>query len=113
MGRLGDDGCSRRRSHAFGRIDNRPATQLPTASATSSQPATLTVMMHDYSLPAKDVIAAFEQANNVKSSFLKSGDAGAALNRAILSKATPLADVFYGVDNTFLSRALDADIYEP
>jgi thiamine transport system substrate-binding protein len=43
--------------------------------------------------------------------FLKSGDAGAALNKAILTKEAPLADVFYGVDNTFLSRALDSSIY--
>ena len=63
--------------------------------------------------PAQSVISAFEQANNVKLVFLKSGDAGAALNKAILSKDAPLADVFYGVDNTFLSRALDAGIYEP
>ena len=45
--------------------------------------------------------------------FLKSGDAGLALNKAILSKGNPLADVFYGVDNTFLTRALAADIFEP
>jgi len=85
-----------------------PPTQTP-----QSGPVTLTVMTHDSFAASKDVIAAFEQQNNVKLSFLKSGDAGAALNRAILSKDTPLADVFYGVDNTFLSRALDADIYEP
>jgi len=35
-----------------------------------------------------------------------------ALNKAILSKNNPLADVFYGVDNTFLSRALDEGIFE-
>ncbi len=76
-------------------------------------PVTLTVMTHDSFAASKEVIAAFEQANHAQVSFLKSGDAGAALNRAILSKDTPLADVFYGVDNTFLSRALDAGIYEP
>ncbi|MCB0153646.1 MAG: thiamine ABC transporter substrate-binding protein, partial [Anaerolineae bacterium] len=42
-----------------------------------------------------------------------SGDAGAALNQAILSKNNPLADVFFGVDNTFLSRALNEGIFEP
>jgi thiamine transport system substrate-binding protein len=35
------------------------------------------------------------------------------LNKAILTKDAPLADVLFGVDNTFLSRALQADIYEP
>jgi thiamine transport system substrate-binding protein len=38
-------------------------------------------------------------------SFLQSGDAGSVLNKAILTKDAPLADVMFGVDNTFLSRA--------
>ncbi len=79
----------------------------------ASGPQTLTVMTHDSFAVSDSVIQAFEQANNVKVTFLKSGDAGAALNKAILSKSAPLADVFYGVDNTFLSRALSSDIYEP
>jgi len=75
-------------------------------------PVTLTIMTHDSFAASESVITTFEQANNVKITFLKSGDAGVALNKAILSKDAPLADVFYGVDNTFLSRALDAGIYE-
>ncbi len=76
-------------------------------------PVTLTVMTHDSFQASELVIAAFEKVNNVKLVFLKSGDAGAALNKAILAKSAPLADVFYGVDNTFLSRALSSGIYEP
>ncbi len=76
-------------------------------------PAALTVMTHDSFAASEAVMTAFEQANNVKVTFLASGDTGAALNKAILSKDAPLADVFYGVDNTFLSRALEADIFEP
>jgi thiamine transport system substrate-binding protein len=96
------------------------ATALPTdtpptpfaPSAASGAARSLTVMTHDSFSASEGVIAEFEQANNVKVTFLKSGDAGAALNKAILSKDAPLADVFYGVDNTFLSRALDAGIFE-
>ncbi len=79
----------------------------------SSGTQTLTVMTHDSFSASKGVIKAFEDANHVKLVFVKSGDAGAALNKAILTKNAPLADVFYGVDNTFLSRAVQADIYEP
>ncbi len=43
------------------------------------------------------MLKSFEQANNAKLNILKSGDAGAALNKAILAKGNPLADVFYGV----------------
>lgn len=83
------------------------------SACASKGPVTLTVMTHDSFAASEAVIAAFEQANQVKVVFLKSGDAGAALNKAILTADAPLADVFYGVDNTFLSRALDAGIYEP
>ena len=76
-------------------------------------PTELNVMTHDSFAASQDVVQAFEQANNVKVTFLASGDAGAALNKAILTKDAPLADVFYGVDNTFLSRALEADLFEP
>jgi len=82
-----------------------------TATPTPSGPITLTIMTHDSFAVSQEVVAKFEQSNNAKLIFVPSGDAGAALNKAILSKDAPLADVFYGVDNTFLSRALEADIF--
>jgi thiamine transport system substrate-binding protein len=82
------------------------------SACSPASPVKLTVMTHDSFAASQSVISAFEQANHVKLVFLKSGDAGEALNKAILSKDAPLADVFYGVDNTFLSRALVAGIYE-
>ena len=75
-------------------------------------PEPLTVMTHDSFAVTNTVIHDLEQANDASVTFLKSGDAGAALNKAILTKSAPLADVFYGVDNTFLARALSAGIYE-
>ena len=84
-----------------------------TAAPTPSGPQTLTVMVHDSFAVSEEVITAFESANQVTVQFIASGDTGSALNKAILSKNNPLADVFYGVDNTFLSRALDEDIFEP
>lgn len=74
---------------------------------------TLTIMTHDSFEINAELVASYESDNQVKLIFVKSGDTGAALNKAILSKKAPLADVFYGVDNTFLSRALEAEIFEP
>jgi thiamine transport system substrate-binding protein len=94
---------------------SQPATVEPAPVESTSPlagPNTITLMSHDSFDASPEVIAAFEQANNVKIEFLRSGDAGAALNQAILSKENPLADVFFGVDNTFLSRALDGGIFE-
>jgi|SRR5579859_951017 len=91
------------------------ASLIATACAPSAPagPRTLTVMTHDSFAVSDNVKATFESANNVTLQFIKSGDAGAALGKAILAKGQPLADVFYGVDNTFLSRALSEGIYEP
>jgi len=72
----------------------------------------LNVMTHDSFAASEAVIRDFEQENQVKINFISSGDTGSALNQAILTKSSPLADVFYGVDNTFLSRALQEDIFE-
>ena len=78
----------------------------------STGPQTLTIMTHDSFAVSEEVLKSFEEENNAKVVFLQSGDAGAVLNRAILTKDAPLADLLFGVDNTFLSRALEADIFE-
>lgn len=86
----------------------------PQSTATqSAEPQTLTIMTHGSFSVSEEVVKAFEDANNAKVAFLESGDAGAALNKAILTRDAPLADLLFGVDNTFLSRALEADIFEP
>jgi thiamine transport system substrate-binding protein len=76
-------------------------------------PATLVLASHDSFAISEEVIAAFEAEHNVTVQVLTLGDAGAALNKIILSKDAPLADLFFGVDNTFLSRALAADVFAP
>ncbi|MFC2015870.1 thiamine ABC transporter substrate binding subunit [Chloroflexota bacterium] len=74
---------------------------------------TLTVMTHDSFDVSEEVVTGFQTDCNCKVQFLRAGDAGLMLNQAILSKDAPLADVIYGVDNTFLSRALAGEILEP
>jgi thiamine transport system substrate-binding protein len=85
---------------------------VPGPGATPA-PRTLNIMTHDSFDASAALIDSFEQSHNVRVNILKSGDSGAALNKAILSKDAPLADVFFGVDNTFLSRALGSGIFDP
>lgn len=83
------------------------------APAPQSSPATLVVVTHDSFAVSDQVLHEFETAHNAKVQILKAGDAGAALNQAILAgAANPPGDVFFGVDNTFLSRALQANLFE-
>jgi len=86
----------------------------PQATATPpSEREILAVMTHDSFSISEKVISSFETANNARVVFLQSGDAGAVLNKAILTKDAPLGDILFGVDNTFLSAALEAEIFEP
>lgn len=94
---------------AIGKGDGAPASQnAPSAASTP-----LVLAAHDSFAIGEEVLAAFEAEHGVTVQVLTLGDAGAALNKIILSKDAPLADLFFGVDNTFLSRALAADVFEP
>ena len=55
----------------------------------------------------------FEQANHCKVTLIGVGDAGQVLNRAILEKDAPQADVIVGIDNNYLAKALQHGILEP
>ena len=94
-----------------------PAVPTPTgaepAATIQEGRRTLTVMTHDSFAISEPVLQAFIDQYDIDVKFLKTGDTGTAVNKAILAKNAPLADVFYGVDNTFLSRALDEGIFEP
>jgi thiamine transport system substrate-binding protein len=70
------------------------------------------VLTHDSFAISDAVLAKFESDHAVHVQILKGGDAGEMVNKAILTKDAPLADVLYGIDNTFLSRALDAGIFD-
>ena len=60
-----------------------------------------------------EVVTQFEEAHNAKLQFLDAGDTGQMVSQAILTQDNPEADVMYGIDNTFLSRALEADLFVP
>ena len=87
------------------------ATVETAGSATRN--VTLRLVTHDSFAVSESVLARFTKRTGIKVRILNSGDAGAALNQAILTKDHPLGDVFFGVDNTFLGRALDAGIFRP
>ena len=89
-------------------------TEAPTVVETAtSPPRTVRVMTHDSFDISEEVLSTFEAEHDARIEILKAGDAGVVLNQAILSKDNPLADVLYGVDNTLLSRALEAGIFVP
>ncbi|MFD3541324.1 thiamine ABC transporter substrate binding subunit [Streptomyces sp. NPDC058662] len=89
------------------------AKDKPAGGSDAPKSKTVTLVSHDSFNATDTVLKEFEQASGYTVKVLKSGDAGTALNQEILTKGSPRGDVFFGVDNTLLSRALDNGIFTP
>jgi thiamine transport system substrate-binding protein len=90
------------------------ATASVPARAAERNGPTITLVAHDSFAVSKSVLAAFTAQTGVKVKLLQSGDGGTTLNQAVLAAQSgePLGDVLFGVDNTLMTRALDAGIFE-
>lgn len=75
--------------------------------------APLTLLTHDSFDLSQDVLAAFTEATGIAVDVVPTGDAGSALNQAILTRDDPQGDLLFGVDTTFLSRAVEAELFVP
>ena len=62
---------------------------------------------------ANATIPKFEKEYGVKVELVTLGDAGSVLNRLILEKDNPRADIVIGIDNNLLYKAIEADVLEP
>lgn len=86
---------------------------LSSLTVASAQEDVLTVVTHDSFNVSADVLAQFESETGYTVEILRSGDTGRLVNQAVLSAGNPLGDVLFGIDNTFLSRALENDVFVP
>ena len=73
---------------------------------------TVRLLTHASFLVSDDVIAEFTETTGYELEIIQGADAGSVLNQAILTAGNPVADVLFGVDTTFLSRALGADLFD-
>lgn len=83
-----------------------------TAQAAYAEAETLSVLTYSSFAVSEDLVAAFEAENNVKLQFIESGDTPSMLNRAILTKDSPIADVMIGINNVLLTHALTNDVLD-
>jgi thiamine transport system substrate-binding protein len=80
------------------------------AAGTADSAKQVVLVTHDSFAVSKPVKAAFERQTGLKLRILQSGDAGAMLNRALLTAGRPEGDVIFGIDNNLLTRALSGNL---
>jgi thiamine transport system substrate-binding protein len=63
--------------------------------------------------PGPTVFKRFEESCQCQLKIVALGDSGLMLNRVILEKKNPKADIFLGLNDSQLAKALSADIFVP
>ncbi len=76
------------------------------------QAADLRVLTHSSFAVPKPLLAQFEKEAGVTLRITKGGSAGEMLNKLILTKASPIADVVFGIDNALAPKALAAGVLD-
>ena len=89
------------------------ALTLAACGGDDSRPETLRLLTHESFAVSDEVFATFAEETGIEVEVIRGGDAGSMVTQAALTAGNPVADVIYGVDTTFLSRALDADLFVP
>lgn len=111
---LGACGSDESEEPAGTTTETTPATTVTTPpDTTAASPGSLTILSHDSFTGGvtDETFASFTEETGVDVEVLAGGDAGGAVNQAILTQDNPIADVLFGVDDTFLSRALEEDLF--
>lgn len=80
-------------------------------------PAAITLVVYD-SFPTEgtslnDALAGFTAETGIDVELLVAGDTGTMVAKAVLTAGNPEGDVMWGVDNTFLSRVVEEEVFEP
>ena len=96
--------------------DDGPATSAYATTGgdePSTDPSSITLLTHDSFALSDKTLVVFSAQTGIEVTLLQAGDTGTMVSEAILTAGNPLGDVMFGVDNTFLARALNADLFEP
>ena len=80
-------------------------------NVTTNEPVTLRLLTHDSFTPTETIFDDFTLQTGIKVELVRNSDAGTLVTKAVLASGNPEGDVLWGVDNTLLSRALDADVW--
>ncbi|MBI2749477.1 MAG: thiamine ABC transporter substrate-binding protein [Burkholderiales bacterium] len=88
--------------HRFSLVLTAGLLAFGAACATAAE---LRVLTHASFAVPPALLAQFEKDAGVKLRITKSGDAGEMLNKLILTRANPVADVVFGIDNVLAAKA--------
>lgn len=86
--------------------------------AAAEEPATTITLVTYDSFPSEgaqvnELLGQFTDETGIAVEILSAGDTGTMLSKAELTAGNPEGDVMWGIDNSFLARAVDSEIFQP
>lgn len=92
-------------------------TMAPPTSGAPADGGSVTLLVYDSFVSDGTSIGtaldAFTAATGIDVEVVIGGDAGTMVSKAVLTAGNPEGDVMFGIDNTLLSRAIEAGVFEP
>jgi len=73
----------------------------------------LTLLAYDSFIPTKGIFDEFTKETGITVEVILGGDTGQLISKAILTAGNPEGDVLWGIDNTFLTRAIKGEVFSP
>lgn len=86
---------------------------LDPARADTVPAGKVTLLTHDSFTMSTSLLSDFRNETGLELEIVKLGDAGEALNKAILQKEAPIGDALFGVDDNLIHRARANDLFQP
>ncbi|MGI9621938.1 MAG: thiamine ABC transporter substrate-binding protein [Acidimicrobiales bacterium] len=73
----------------------------------------VSIVAYDSFFVSEGIFEQFEEETGISVTVLTSASTGAMVSEAVLTAGNPVADVMWGIDNTFLCAGLEAEIFTP
>lgn len=86
------------------------ATAVMALTGCAQTPDTVRLAAHDSFAISDELIQSFEEQSGFELEIVRLGDTGSLTNQLSLTKNAPIADVVFGIDNTFQSLAIENGI---
>jgi thiamine transport system substrate-binding protein len=83
---------------------------LTLTGCAAQEPTTVRIATHDSFVISDELIAEFESTSGFELEIVRLGDTGSLANQLVLTKNAPIADAFFGIDNTTISVANENDL---
>ncbi len=86
---------------------------LTACGSDDARATTLTLVAYESFTPPEGAFDEFTRQTGITVRIATAGDTGEMIAKAALTSGNPEGDVMWGVDTTFLSRAIDARVFDP